>query len=386
MPTYYEVKQGDCISSIAYEYGFFPETVWNHPSNAELKNKRKDPNTLCPGDVVVVPDKREKIITKPTGEMHKFRLNNTPALCSLQIFDQDDYRANQKYELEVDGIIYKGTTDSQGVLRVGIPPNAKTGKLSIGEDESKAEFNLQFGFIEPPTEMRGVQARLNNLGYECRINGRMDDDTRRALREFQFANGLQETGEIDQATLQKLDELHDTVCDIPNRDEVKKDDNQSQADNEIEAPFEEENEESEDTKNEISSESELETEENEDEGEKENIFEVSENKKEENGNEENKQSELNFEEEETEQENEEVKDNEKKSKDQPKTNSEEEEGEEKDSEGEKKNEIDSEEKEKSETESESETEGNSNNQSEESKDDKSENESVNDESEEDMKQ
>ena len=38
--------------------------------------------------------------------MHKFRLNNTPALCSLQLFDGDDYRANQQYELDIDGKIF----------------------------------------------------------------------------------------------------------------------------------------------------------------------------------------------------------------------------------------------------------------------------------------
>lgn len=259
MPTNYVVKSGDCISSIAFEFGFFPDTIWNHPSNAELKNNRKDPNTLCAGDTVVVPDKREKVVSKPTAQVHKFRLSNTPAVCSLQLFDQDEYRANESYELEVDGVKRIGKTNAEGVLRVSIPPNARVGKLTMGEGENKTEFDLRFGYIEPPTETRGVQARLKNLGFYCRINGRMDDDTRQALLEFQAASGLQETGEIDQATQQKLDELHDNVCDIPNRDEVKqKDDSQSQPE-EIETPFEEEqseNEEDEPSENEIKDQSE----------------------------------------------------------------------------------------------------------------------------------
>ena len=244
MPINYVVQQGDCISSIAFEHGFFPDTIWNYPANAELKRKRRDPNTLVAGDVVVIPDLREKNVNKPTGEMHKFRLKNTPALCSLQIFSEDEYRANQRYELEIDDKIFTGTTDAEGVLRVPIPPNAKNGVLTIGED--KAVFNLQFGHIEPPTEIRGVQARLNNLGYDCPINGKLDEETQNALREFQFANGLKETGEIDEATRQKLDELHDNVCDIPNRDEVQKETNQNQSDDEVKILSEEEQTESED--------------------------------------------------------------------------------------------------------------------------------------------
>ena len=60
MPTRLTVEQGDCIASIACEHGFFPATIWNHPDNAVLKRKRKDPNILLPDDVVVVPAGRHR--------------------------------------------------------------------------------------------------------------------------------------------------------------------------------------------------------------------------------------------------------------------------------------------------------------------------------------
>src|SRR5207253_11141565 len=111
------------------EHGFFADTIWNYPENKDLKNKRKDPNTLCEGDVVIIPDQREKTVPKPTNQVHKFRLNNTPALCSLQVFKEDEYRANQSYELEIDDVKLTGKTNDEGVLRVSILPNARVGKL-----------------------------------------------------------------------------------------------------------------------------------------------------------------------------------------------------------------------------------------------------------------
>jgi len=57
----YEVQAGDCISSIAYERGFSLETIWNHPANAALKQRRRNPYVLRPGDVLKIPDKTEHL-------------------------------------------------------------------------------------------------------------------------------------------------------------------------------------------------------------------------------------------------------------------------------------------------------------------------------------
>lgn len=44
------VKQGECLSSIAAQYRFAWEQLWNLPQNRELRLKRKNPNILFPGD------------------------------------------------------------------------------------------------------------------------------------------------------------------------------------------------------------------------------------------------------------------------------------------------------------------------------------------------
>ncbi len=44
------VKQGDYFAKIAKKYGFSDwRTIYNHADNAELKQKRPDPNILHPG-------------------------------------------------------------------------------------------------------------------------------------------------------------------------------------------------------------------------------------------------------------------------------------------------------------------------------------------------
>src|SRR5258705_2376897 len=88
MPIDYLVETGDCISSIAFDHGFFWETIWNHPQNAELKSKRKDPNILQEGDVVHTPDLRLKRESRPTNQKHKFVRKGAPAKLRLRIMEE----------------------------------------------------------------------------------------------------------------------------------------------------------------------------------------------------------------------------------------------------------------------------------------------------------
>ena len=197
------VKPGECLTSIAAHYGFSEDMVWDLPENAALKETRKDRNTLVPGDVVTIPDRREKVVSCETAKTHKFKLSAPSAIFRLQLFEDEKALASQAFELKIDQKTYNGTTDDQGLLEVTIPSTAREGTLTIGEKI----FDLHFGHLQPVSEKRGVEARLRNLGFA----GDYDD----ALRAFQKRFGLEVTGEADQATIDKLTELHDTVCEFP---------------------------------------------------------------------------------------------------------------------------------------------------------------------------
>ena len=202
----HKVRGGECLASIAAHYGFSVDTIWDLADNSSLKEKRKDPSTLVPGDVVVIPDRREKVVSCETAKTHRFKLSADSTICRLQMFEDEKALANQEFELKIGGKSYTGTTDDQGLLEVTIPANAIDGLLTIGPD--KKTFELRFGHLQPVTETKGVEARLRNLGF-------LDPNIEHALRAFQKRFGLEETGEADQATSDKLTELHDNVCGFP---------------------------------------------------------------------------------------------------------------------------------------------------------------------------
>ena len=62
MPTKHTVQEGECVSSIAHDYGLLPNTVWEYEENRTLRELRKNPNVLLPGDVLVIPDKLYQLL------------------------------------------------------------------------------------------------------------------------------------------------------------------------------------------------------------------------------------------------------------------------------------------------------------------------------------
>lgn len=207
----YMVKSGggDCISSIAYHHGFFWQTIWDH--NPELRQKREDPNQLFPGDEVLIPEKTQRLESGNTEQRHCFRLKGVPAKFRLIIERDGRPIGNKRYVLKVDGQLFEGETDDQGLLEVPISPSAKRAQLDI-EDYS---YDLEFGALDPLNEIVGIQERLQNLGfYHGTLTGELDEETQDALWDFQSFMGSEPTGELDDVTRDKLlyrhDEEHET--------------------------------------------------------------------------------------------------------------------------------------------------------------------------------
>ena len=208
--TTFAVKQGDCISSIAARAGLLWQTVWKHPRNAELRERRKDPNILFPGDQLAVPKKRIKHVSRPTEAEHTFVKLGTPAKMKLRLLHEGEPRASLPYVCSIDGKLQNGKTDADGYLMIFIPPNAVTGKLFVQNEkgEIEDEYLLQLGHLDPLTEINGVQKRLRNLGFECEVTGQLDEQTKAAVTMFRVAHKLESGEAIDENLIAKLKQTH----------------------------------------------------------------------------------------------------------------------------------------------------------------------------------
>lgn len=198
-------EENDCFISIADRYGFSWKTLWNHPNNAELKQKRKDPYLLYAGDVVHVPERELKEVARGTEKRHRFKKATQVVLLRLRLLEDGEPRRNLSYTLEVEGLTYTGKTDGNGKLEHPIPAGATVGRLLTAEDN----YVLDIGRLDPVSEISGVQQRLSNLGYLGHTsNGVLTEETRAALQAFQEKHGLEANGEITEQTRNSLAGAH----------------------------------------------------------------------------------------------------------------------------------------------------------------------------------
>ncbi|MEM9445206.1 MAG: peptidoglycan-binding domain-containing protein [Verrucomicrobiota bacterium] len=76
-------------------------------------------------------------------------------------------------------------------------PKEKKTELETDKDDAKQSVSKSFAM--------GIQKKLKDKGfYLGEINGRLDQKTQEAIRSFQQARGLKETGQIDEALLLNL--------------------------------------------------------------------------------------------------------------------------------------------------------------------------------------
>jgi len=202
------VKQGEGIESIAFANGWFPDALWNHPSNEELAKKRATGHVLLPGDVVHVPDLRPKSIEVPTGGRHRFQRKGVPSQFKMKLLVDNASVAGIPYKLVIDDgrLTLQGTTGGGGEVEAWIPPDAK--KAVITTELHTIETSL--AYLDPVDSPTGLVDRLRNLEYLDDVaEGEIDpDDLADAVAAFQDEHGLPPTGKADPDTRQALMTAH----------------------------------------------------------------------------------------------------------------------------------------------------------------------------------
>lgn len=204
----YKVKQGDCIHSIAYKNGFYWKTLWNHADNSTLKEERKVPGVLCPGDTLVIPDITKKSEDAATDTKHSFTAKNNATKVRIKMQLGEELLANEKYQIDVEGVLLEGSTDGDGILEFSVLPITK--KVVVNLIDRKMKMPLSVGAMNPPSDEKGLQARLKNLGYNPgKEDGQLGDKSTKAIIRFQRANNLDETGKFDEDTKSAIKDQYD---------------------------------------------------------------------------------------------------------------------------------------------------------------------------------
>ncbi len=207
------VKQGEHLSRIATEAGFSdPGTIWEHPENAPLRQRRENPNVLMPGDELHIPDRELREESRPTERRHRFRRRGHQVALRIRLLDFDNRSLpNTPCELRVEGRVFSLETDSDGRIEQPILSTDEDALLIFTDPLVPFEVatRIRIGHLDPVEEASGQKARLTNLGYFAPHEDDGDKDRfEHAIQEFQCDHGLEVDGICGPATRAKLKEVH----------------------------------------------------------------------------------------------------------------------------------------------------------------------------------
>jgi N-acetylmuramoyl-L-alanine amidase len=240
------VRQGESLASIAYREGLLPQTIWDHPDNAEFCEQRPDPNVLYPGDVIYIPDKETNVVEAATEQTHRFRKKTEWTMVKLRLIEgvgvrhldsnredwmdgddeegesstgTDEESATQEetprdglaYVLRTDTEVIEGETDEDGLLECRVPADTTRAQLTVEPGTAnETTYELMVGHLNPLSTVSGAKQRLTNLGF-LPVDDTSEETTAEleaAVRHFQRQRGLPVTGELDEDTRSALQELH----------------------------------------------------------------------------------------------------------------------------------------------------------------------------------
>jgi len=217
MPQQYVVKQGDHLTRIADANGFKDFTpIWNHADNAALKQKRKNPHILLPGDVVVIPDTETKQESGATEQRHRFKVLLKPLTLRIKLLGLDSRPlARTELDLAVDGGSETLATQGDGTVEKPLTAAADKGTIKFRDKETPFDerilIEIRVGHLDPVEVESGQRGRLNALGYDAGNPDESGDGSllfRSAVEEFQCDQKLTVDGVAGANTQKKLQEVY----------------------------------------------------------------------------------------------------------------------------------------------------------------------------------
>jgi hypothetical protein len=181
--------------------------IRDHGKNAHLFKARSE-YLLKTGDMIWIPDEppehRWFSVSRGTSVKFVYSKAKRPFKILLRYPNGDPVKS-QPFVLTVENTRVEGKTDSAGMLDIQVPFTATQAELTVDGYKKK----LEIGALEPLHTAKGYQARLRNLGYATGpLDGIVGAKTRAAIRAFQRDAELDQSGRMNDDTLQALGARH----------------------------------------------------------------------------------------------------------------------------------------------------------------------------------
>lgn len=205
------VHSGECAASIGARYGLSAAELMDREANHALRDARGNHHVLAPGDVLDVPEREARKISFTRGGTARYTARVPKTHLRMKfVTPTGEAAANKRCEVSVPGASepIAATTDGDGVLDVEmtVTHTRATVKLFLSGDDF-LEIPVLVGHLDPHTDDSGARQRLANLGY---ATGAGPTALAAAVRRFQRAEELSETGVLDDGTRARLRERHGT--------------------------------------------------------------------------------------------------------------------------------------------------------------------------------
>jgi hypothetical protein len=213
MPRRYVVQAGDHLLAITAREGFEDSaSILEHPDNADQR-RRRNPAILDPGEDLTLPDLKPKQVSLTTGRVHKIVVSRPKAKLKVVV---RTFRGGESKAEEVHLALGEGPTEAvslvAGTLEKPLPhPLCDRASMTMKATGKHPElrWRLRLGHLGRIESDEGALARLRNLGYLRRVSDEAQSRERRsAIEEFQADHGLMLSGELDDDTRTKLEEIY----------------------------------------------------------------------------------------------------------------------------------------------------------------------------------
>ena len=176
MSVTHTVQQGECLTSIALDYGYSDwKKIYEHPENEHFRNQRPNPNIVFAGDEITIPEIEIKAEPVEPDIVNVFVAKGTKPYLNLRLVEhiEGDALSNCPYQLT-----YKhkgkeekkeGQLDADGQLSIKIPGQIKEADITVTleQDADKTDFTwkLFIGSPDPVDTPSATAQHLINMGY-----------------------------------------------------------------------------------------------------------------------------------------------------------------------------------------------------------------------------